>query len=90
VDVRAILLVGAPGAADGSADGVTGGVPLAALDVLGRSPVQRVAERLVQYGATAVHIVGDAGPRPIASLCAGLPAAVNAVSAAETQIWRVC
>lgn len=90
MDVRAILLLGVPGAADGSAEGVTGGVPLAALDVLGRSPVQRAAERLVRYGTTAVHMVGDTGPRTITSLCAGLPATVNAVSATGAQIWRAC
>ena len=90
MDVKAIVLVGAPASADATSDAVTGNVPLAAVDVLGAPLVSRVAERLVAYGASSVFVVGDSGPRPLVSMCGGLPSEVTCVTAPCATIWRAC
>ena len=57
MDVKAILLLGP--ASDPKAPEGFGGVPIALLEVLGRSLVQRTADRLRRYGVSQVTVLGD-------------------------------
>jgi NDP-sugar pyrophosphorylase family protein len=84
MDIRGILLAN-------SEQNVAGNqaldAPLATLDVAGKSTLQRMAERLQQYGISSVSAVVEAtsnsGVRNF-----GLPSDVTCVSAAPDRFWR--
>lgn len=62
MDIRAILLMGAPGADNAVTNGSSApemfsGTPLALLPVLGRSVVHRVADRFKQWGIESVSVL---------------------------------
>lgn len=85
MDVRAILIVGSP--ADSSEQ--FAGCPLAMLDVLGQSPVLRLATRLRSFGVDEVTILVESGHR------CPLPKAVpsqrlRAMEVEAGSLWRNC
>ena len=92
MDVRAILLVG-PSAAAGSAREQIAGVPIALLDVLGRSLVHRVIERLHGTADKIAVIVegGEGEAEQFAKLItstAALPGVNATVMPAGGEMWR--
>jgi hypothetical protein len=61
--------------------------PLATLDVAGKSTIQRMAERLQQYGISQISaVVESTGPSGIRNF--GLPSDVTCVSAAPDRFWK--
>jgi len=84
MDIRGILLANSE---ENVAENQTLGAPLATLDVVGKSTLQRMAERLQQYGVSSVSAVVEAtsnsGVRNF-----GLPSDVTCVSAASDRFWR--
>jgi NDP-sugar pyrophosphorylase family protein len=61
--------------------------PLATLDVVGKSTLQRMAERLQQYGISQVSaVVEAAAPSGIRNF--GLPSDVSCISSAPDRFWR--
>ena len=92
MDVRAILLVG-PSAAAGSAREQIAGVPIALLDVLGRSLVHRVIERLHRsVDEIAVIVEGGEGEAEqfarLITSTAALPGVNATVMPAGGEMWR--
>lgn len=84
MDVKAIVLVGA------GTHGTErhGGVPLALLDVLGRAPLYRLTERLLQSGCSGITVLGDAGTQGARWLRRALRPEVRWESASGDSIWR--
>jgi hypothetical protein len=84
MDIRGILLANSE---QNVAENQTLGTPLATLDVVGKSTLQRMAERLQQYGISSVSAVvettSNSGARNF-----GLPSDVTCVSAAPDRFWR--
>jgi len=84
MDIRGILLANSE---QRVAEHQTLGAQLATLDVVGKSTLQRMAERLQQYGISSVSAVVEAtsnsGVRNL-----GLPSDVSCVSAAPDRFWR--
>lgn len=81
MDIRGLLLATSEhsGAADAS--------PLATLDVAGKSPLQRMAERLQQYGISQLSaVVEDAPSAGVRNF--GLPSDATYLSAAPDRFWR--
>jgi len=92
MDVRAILLVG-PSATAGSAREQIAGVPIALLDVLGRSLVHRVIERLRRsVDQIAVIVEGGEGEAEqfarLITSTAALPGVHATVMPAGGDMWR--
>lgn len=88
MDVRAILLIAPP--AEGPAEEFAG-VPVALLDVLGKSMVHRVAERLLRQGVDEVAVIAGATPGSADALAAAraqAPARVNWQVTAPDETWR--
>jgi NDP-sugar pyrophosphorylase family protein len=85
MDIRGILLAN-------SEQHVVGNqaldAPLATLDVAGKSTLQRVAERLQQFGISSVSAVIEATPNSGVRNF-GLPSDVSCVSAAPDRFWRM-
>lgn len=62
-------------------------VPLATLDVAGKSTLQRMAERLQQYGISSVSAVVEAtAPSGVRNF--GLPSDITCISSAPDRFWR--
>src|SRR5258708_31151712 len=84
MDIRGILLAN-------SEQHVVGNqaldAPLATLDVAGKSTLQRMAERLQQFGISSVSAVIEATPNSGVRNF-GLPPDVSCVSAAPDRFWR--
>ena len=84
MDIRGILLAN-------SEQNVAGtqalDAPLATLDVAGKSTLQRMAERLQQYGISSVSAVVEATPNSGVRNF-GLSSDVTCVSAAPDRFWR--
>jgi len=84
MDIRGLLLAN-------SEHNVTGNqaleTVLATLDVAGKSTLQRMAERLQQYGISSISaVVEAAAPSGVRNF--GLPSDVSCVSAAPDRFWR--
>jgi hypothetical protein len=93
MDVRAILLIGAAqagSAASGAASETVLGVPIAAVDVLGKPIVHRVAEQLLAGGVSAVNIIADGDANPPASARQDLAPGVTFTLAEGGQLWNQC
>lgn len=93
MDVRAILLIGAAqpeSAASGAAAETLLGAPIAALDVLGKPLVHRVAEQLLAGGISNVAVIADGDANTPATARQNLPAGVNFTVAEGGQLWRDC
>ncbi len=89
MDVRAIILLG--GVAESSNDAALetfNGTPLALQDVLGRSVLQRIVDRLVGYGAAAVTVIAAEESSPLFSLRAE-QITINHLRPPASQYWRV-
>jgi NDP-sugar pyrophosphorylase family protein len=84
MDIRGILLANSE---QNVAENQTLGTPLATLDVVGKSTLQRMAERLQQYGISSVSAVVETTSNPGARNF-GLPSDVTCVSAAPDRFWR--
>jgi hypothetical protein len=87
LDVKAILLIGTHSADMDGSSGLSGGAPLSTVDVLGRSLVLRIADRLIRYGVNTVYVVGNVERLKNA---ADVPAEVEFVAAGENGLWREC
>jgi acetyltransferase-like isoleucine patch superfamily enzyme len=87
LDVKAILLIGTRAADMDGTSGLSGGAPLSTVDVLGRSLVLRIVDRLARYGVNTVYVVGDVERLKTA---AEVPSQVQFVAAGETGLWREC
>lgn len=61
MDLKALILVGAPVASD-SPQEMTDGVPFACLDVLGATILERIAQRLRAVGVSQLSLIGNTGP----------------------------
>jgi hypothetical protein len=84
MDIRGILLANSEQnvAANQALD-----VPVATLDVAGKSTLQRMAERLQQYGMSQVSaVVETTGPSGVRNF--GLPSDISCVSAAPDRFWK--
>ncbi len=89
MDVRAILLVGAPAEGENGfhvCSETIGGVPIASLDVLGAPVFLRVAEHLGRAGLNSVTVVADLPAE--ASNLFDRPADVKQIAASGPQQWR--
>lgn len=92
MQVGAMVLVGASSerqARFGGPAETIGGVPIALLDVLGRSMVQRLLERLHDSRiVTATTIIADITSEARRFLPASLPRQVTWIEAAGPQLWK--
>jgi NDP-sugar pyrophosphorylase family protein len=88
MDVKAIILVGPQAGESGPGWNALGGAPLASVDVLGQSVLQRITERLLRHGVNSVHVVGDIGAHHINTLRGGPPGSIHLVRASGPQVWR--
>jgi hypothetical protein len=84
MDIRGLLLANSEHNEDGKK---SLGMPLATLDVAGKSTLQRMAERLQQYGVSSISAVVEAGAVSGVHNY-GLPSDVSCVSAAPDRFWR--
>jgi hypothetical protein len=84
MDIRGLLLANSEHNVEGKQ---ALGVPLATLDVAGKSTLQRMAERLQQYGISSVSAVVEAGAVS-GTHNFGLPSDISCVSAAPDRFWR--
>src|ERR1700750_2231100 len=85
MDIRGVLLVNADniGEIDQTpATALTGG-----LDVVGKTPLQRMAERLQQYGISSISAVVETAPST-SMRNYGLSSSVACVSASPDRFWR--
>lgn len=84
MDIRGLLLVNSA-----ESTGETNQSPAAMLmgttDVVGKTPLQRMAERFQQYGISSISAVVE-GTAPVRSY--GLPANVTCVSAPSDRFWK--
>jgi hypothetical protein len=84
MDIRGILLANSEHNATGNQ---ALDAPLATLDVAGKSTLQRMAERLQQYGISQVSaVVEAAAPSGIRNF--GLSSDITCMSAAPDRFWR--
>ena len=84
MDIRGLLLANSEHNEEGSQAIES---PLATLDVVGKSTLQRMAERLQQYGISSVSaVVENAAPSGVRNF--GLPSDVSCVSAPPDRFWR--
>jgi len=83
MDIRGILLANS----EHTEGGGQADAPLATLDVAGKSTLQRMAERLQQYGISSVIAVVETVV-PLGVRNFGLPSDVSCVSAAPDRFWR--
>lgn len=84
MDIRGILLANSEHNAEGNQGLDT---PLATLDVAGKSTLQRMAERLQQYGISSVSaVVETAVPSGVRNF--GLPSDITCISSAPDRFWR--
>src|ERR1041385_1860854 len=81
MDIRGLLL------ANSENSGAAAAAPLATLDVAGKSTLQRMAERLQQYGISQVSAVVEDAPS-VDQRNFGLPSDVACISAAPDRFWR--
>jgi hypothetical protein len=84
MDIRGLLLANSEHNVEGKQ---ALGVPLATLDVAGKSTLQRMAERLQQYGISSVSAVVEAGAVS-GTHNFGLPSDISCVSTAPDRFWR--
>jgi hypothetical protein len=87
LDVNAILLLGTQTADLDGTSALAAGVPLAAIDVLGRSLVLRAADRLIRHGVNQIYVVGQVDALKDAP---SIPRQVRLVAANDNGIWREC
>ena len=84
MDIRGLLLANSEHKIAGDQ---TFDVPLATLDVAGKSTLQRMAERLRQYGISQISaVVETTAPSGIRNF--GFPSDVTCVSAAPDRFWK--
>jgi len=88
MDLKAILLLETQ--PHGFGLEVFGGAPPAAVDILGRSVVQRTIDRLFTAGSSTVWVVGDSGTQPLAAFRDGYSTGeVHCQPAPGAQLWRM-
>jgi hypothetical protein len=85
MDIRGLLLVNSEHM--GKVDQAPAAAPVATLDVAGTSTLQRMVERLLQFGISSISAVIDAAPA-LSVRNFGLPADVACVSATPDRFWR--
>lgn len=84
MDIRGLLLANAEHNVAGSQ---ALDAPLATLDVAGKSTLQRMTERLQQYGISSVSAVVEAtAPSGVRNF--GLPSDITCVSSAPDRFWK--
>jgi NDP-sugar pyrophosphorylase family protein len=84
MDIRGLLLANAEHNVEGSQ---ALDAPLATLDVAGKSALQRMTERLQQYGISSVSAVVEAtAPSGVRNF--GLPSDITCVSSAPDRFWK--
>jgi carbonic anhydrase/acetyltransferase-like protein (isoleucine patch superfamily) len=81
MDIRALLLVNSDGL-----NGEFSGLPAALIDVAGKSALQRIAERLVQFGAAEVKAVIEG---PVTFAPRGNGTAPKSITTSRERFWRV-
>ena len=84
MDIRGLLLVNSENVGDGDqspASALTGIV-----DVVGKTPLQRMVERLQQYGISSISAVVESALS--SSVRDGLPKDIACVSVAHDRFWR--
>ena len=81
MDIRGLLL------ANSEHSGAAATAPLSTLDVAGKSTLQRMAERLQQYGISQVTAVVESAPS-VGVRNFGLPSDVTFISATADRFWR--
>jgi len=81
MDIRGLLL------ANSEHSGAAATAPLATLDVAGKSALQRMAERLQQYGISQVTAVVEAAAS-VGVRNFGLPSDVASIPATPDRFWR--
>ncbi|HEY3768819.1 MAG TPA: hypothetical protein VGN44_09105 [Candidatus Angelobacter sp.] len=85
MDIRGLLLVNSE--STGEVDQTPASALLGVMDVVGKTPLQRMAERLQQYGISQISAVVETAPSPGVRNY-GLPADVACVSASPDRFWR--
>ncbi|HEX4603119.1 MAG TPA: hypothetical protein VH724_03935 [Candidatus Angelobacter sp.] len=85
MDIRGLLLVNS--GSIGEVDQPATAALARTLDVAGKSPLLRMAERLQQYGISSLSAVVEDGPSVTPRNC-GLPLDVPCVTAAPDRFWR--
>jgi carbonic anhydrase/acetyltransferase-like protein (isoleucine patch superfamily) len=85
MDIRALLLVNSENV--GEADQPAAGLLTGILDIVGKSPLQRMAERLQNYGISSISAVVESAPSTDASNY-GLSSDIACFSAASDRFWR--
>lgn len=84
MDIRGLLLANPEHNVE---EGQAFEAPLATLDVVGKSTLQRMAERLQQYGISSLSaVVETSSPSGVRNY--GLPSDVTCISSAPDRFWR--
>jgi hypothetical protein len=87
MDIRGLLLVNSQNIGEvdqtPAADALTG-----ILDVVGKSPLQRMAERLQQYGISSISAVVETASSFASARNYGLPSDIACIAAAPERFWR--
>jgi hypothetical protein len=89
MDLKAIILVGGAGAAAQAQQAETiAEVPLAYLDVLGATVLERVVQRLRQLGLSTIALIGETGPNASSHAeRAALRSGLTLTEAKRQELW---
>jgi carbonic anhydrase/acetyltransferase-like protein (isoleucine patch superfamily) len=85
MEIRGLLLANSDHV--GELDQEHAAASLATLDVAGKSPLLRMAERLQQYGISSLSAVVEGGPS-VGVRNFGLPSDITCISTAPDRFWR--
>lgn len=86
MDIRGLLLVNSKNTRGDDAAFLASG-PLGVLEIAGKSPLQRMAERLRHYGITSITAVVEDASFPLAKTVA-VGAGINCVVSTPERFWR--
>ncbi len=86
MDVRAIVLLG-PATTENAPESL-GGVPMALMDVLGRPVLNRVADRLMRFGVTAMSVIGSVSGESSRLVSRAMRAPVRWNPTPASGLWR--
>jgi hypothetical protein len=85
MDIRGLLLVNSGNLREEDSAFLVSG-PLGLLDIAGKSPLERMAERLLAYGITPVTAIVEGGTPALSS--SSTASGLNCITATRERFWR--
>ena len=86
MDIRGLLLVNSGNLKEDDSAFLASG-PLGLLDIAGKSPLERMAERLLQFGIAPIAAVVESDTLPFFS--SSTASGLNCISSSRDRFWRV-